>query len=244
MFETLMALLVSPQAWAAFLTLTALEIVLGIDNLVVLAILASRLPQQQQALARKLGLAAALVTRVLLLSMLFWISHLEKPVFSAIGREFSWADIMLIAGGIFLLYKGTKEIHEKVESGESEHVKAGSNAFMIVIMQIAIIDIVFSFDSVITAIGVAEDLIIMIAAVVIAMIVMIFSIDWVGDFIERHPTVKILALSFVLLIGMVLVAEGFSYHIPRGYLYFAMAFSFGIEALNMRMRVNEKRKVK
>lgn len=236
-------LLFNPEAWAAFVTLTVLEVVLGIDNLVVLAILASRLPRHQQPMARKMGLIAALVTRVMLLSMLFWIAHLEKPLFTLMEVEFSWADLMLIAGGLFLLVKGTLEIHEKIEGhGEDEREVSAKSRFFTVVAQIAVVDIVFSFDSVITAIGVAEHLPVMVAAIVVSMIAMVFAIDWIGEFIERHPTVKILALSFVLLIGMTLIAEGFSFHIPRGYLYFAMAFSFMIEMINMAIRVKEERR--
>ncbi|MCB9965960.1 MAG: TerC family protein [Rhodospirillales bacterium] len=238
MLETALAFLSDPHIWAAFTTLLVLEIVLGIDNLILISILADKLPKNQQPLARKLGLLVALISRLMLLSLAFWIAHLETALFSIFGTEISWRDILLIFGGLFLLAKGTYEIHEKLEGEghESEARRAGSHLFALVILQIGFMDVIFSFDSVMTAIGIAEDLPVMIAAIVISLIVMILAVDMVSDFINRHPTVKILALSYMLLIGMMLIAEGFHVHVPRGYLYFAMAFSFMVEVLNMLVR--------
>ncbi|MBI1327427.1 MAG: TerC family protein [Alphaproteobacteria bacterium] len=227
----------SPELFAALLTLTILEIVLGLDNIILISILADKLPQEQQKLARRLGLFAALVTRLMLLSLVFIISHLTQTIFTVLGHEVSWRDILLIVGGLFLLAKGTTEIHEKIEG----HDSAGDNVkkharFGLIILQIAIMDIVFSFDSVITAIGMTHNILIMIVSVVISMIIMVFAIDSISSFINKHPTIKVLALSYMLLIGLALIGEGLEMHIPKGYLYFAMAFSVLVELVNMAIR--------
>ena len=222
-----------PEIWASLITLMALEIVLGIDNLVFISILAGRLPADQQTRARKVGLALALITRLALLATLAWIVSLTEP-FLHIGRfALSWRDVILIAGGLFLLYKGTHEIHNEVE-GDVEDKGPGKTAasFMAVVTQIAIIDIVFSLDSVITAVGMADQLWVMVVAVIAAVVVMLIASDPLARFIAAHPTVKMLALSFLLLIGVVLVADGLHFHIPKGYVYFALGFSVMVEALN------------
>ena len=221
----MMELLYSPEAWASLLTLTVLEIVLGIDNIIFISIVSSRLPAAQQNKARTIGLALALVMRVILLSLIFWIAHLTNPLFTIFGQEISWRDIILIGGGLFLLVKGTMEIHHSVESTEEDQASMKKATFGGVLIQIMILDIVFSLDSVITAIGMAESQAIMIAAIVIAIGVMMFAAKPISDFVNNHPTVKMLALSFLLLVGMALIADGLEYHIPRGYLYFAVAFS-------------------
>ena len=227
-------LLQDPQAWASLLTLTVMEIVLGIDNLVFIAILAGRLPEHQRATARRIGLSLALIMRLGLLAAIAWIMALVYPVFSAFGQEFSWRDLILIAGGLFLVYKGTVEIHNREEEdhGDKPHL-ARHPAFAATIAQIIMIDIVFSLDSVITAVGMAEHLPVMMAAVIISVIVMLVAAGPLSDFIGRHPTVKMLALAFLLLIGMALVADGFGAHIPKGYIYAAMAFSAAVETLNL-----------
>lgn len=229
-------LLTSPEAWASLLTLTVLEIVLGIDNIIFISIVSSRLPPEQQNKARSIGLMLALVMRILLLSLIFWIAHLTTPLFTIFGQEISWRDIILIGGGLFLLVKGTMEIHHSVESTEQDQNVLKKVTFGAVLAQIMVLDIVFSLDSVITAIGMAEEQSIMIAAVVIAIGVMLFAAKPISDFVNRHPTVKMLALSFLLLVGMALIADGLEYHIPRGYLYFAVAFSLGVECLNIWVR--------
>jgi predicted tellurium resistance membrane protein TerC len=227
-----------PGIWLSLLTLTILEIVLGIDNLIFLAILAGRLPPERQPAARRLGLGVALGTRLVLLFAITWIIGLTAPLFTVLGNEISWRDIILIAGGLFLMTKGTFEIHHKVEGrGESVgEAAAASASFLGVVIQIGIMDIVFSVDSVITAVGMAEHIEVMIAAVVISIVVMLFSAEPVSDFVNRHPTVKMLALSFLLLIGMALVADGLDFHIPKGYIYFAMGFSIFVETLNLMVR--------
>lgn len=232
----MLELLSSPEMWMGLLTLTILEIVLGIDNIIFISIVSSRLPPEQQMKARNIGLALALVMRLILLSMIVWIAKLTYPLFSVLGNEISWRDIILIGGGLFLLVKGTMEIHHTVESTEEEKNALKKITFGAVIGQIVLLDIVFSLDSVITAIGMSDDLTVMIAAVVIAMCVMLFAAKSVSDFVNRHPTVKMLALSFLLLVGMALIADGLDYHIPRGYLYFAVAFSLGVECLNLWVR--------
>ncbi|MGE0153957.1 MAG: TerC family protein [Reyranellaceae bacterium] len=235
-------LLSDPDAWASLLTLTVLEIVLGVDNLVFLAILAGRLPPHQQPLARRLGLGFALLTRLALLMTLAWIITLTQPVFEVLGHGVSWRDIILLAGGAFLIFKATHEIHASLE-GE-EHVEGaprrGTPSFISVVIQIGIIDIVFSLDSVITAVGMAEHLPIMIAAVVISMIVMLIAAGPLSAFVSAHPTVKMLALAFLLLIGTTLAAEGVGFHFPKGYIYAAMAFSVLVEALNLLARRRRK----
>ena len=225
-----------PQAWLALVTLTAMEIVLGIDNIIFISILAGRLPTSEQPRARFLGLLVALVSRVLLLLSLTWVMRLTAPLFTLFGNEISGRDLILISGGLFLLGKSTHEIHNKLE-GEAEVTrKAGSISFGMVIAQIFVLDIVFSLDSVVTAIGMANQLLIMVTAVILAVIFMMISSGAISNFVNRHPTVKMLALSFLLLIGVTLIADGFGTHIPKGYIYFAMAFSVFVEMLNLRMR--------
>lgn len=226
-------LLASPEAWASLATLAILEIVLGIDNLVFISILADRLPAHQRQRARRIGLAAALGTRILLLFSIVWVMQLTQPLFTLFEHTVSIRDLILISGGLFLLAKGTLEIHHTVEGEVGETRTKGHAGFASVIMQIAVLDIVFSLDSVITAVGMARDIEIMVAAVVIAVLVMLFAAEAVGGFVARHPTVKMLALSFLLLIGVALVADGLQFHIPKGYLYFAVAFAVGVEMLNL-----------
>ncbi len=225
-----------PQAWLALVTLTVLEIVLGIDNVIFIAILAGKLPAAEQSKARQIGLALAMLTRIALLFSLVWIMKLTRPLFTVIGYEISGRDLILLLGGLFLLAKSTHEIHNKLE-GEEGHASArAGSTFASVIVQIILLDIVFSFDSVITAVGMSNRLGIMITAVVIAVAFMMFFSGFISDFVNRHPTIKMLALSFLLLIGVSLIAEGFDTHIPKGYIYFAMAFSVFVEMLNLRMR--------
>jgi predicted tellurium resistance membrane protein TerC len=235
-------LLASPEAWAALLTLTALEIVLGIDNVIFLSIVVSGIPPAAATRARQIGLALALVFRILLLSLMVWLIGLTQAVFTVYGTTVSWRDIILIGGGLFLIGKATHEIHHEVEPQDeaSEAVRAAS-AFFWVIVQIIIIDLVFSLDSIITAIGMAQDLGIMIAAVIIACIVMYAASGPVARFVAEHPTTKMLALAFLVLIGVALVADGFRFHIPRGYIYFAIAFSALVEFFNVLARRNRKK---
>ncbi len=235
-------LLTSPEAWAALLTLTALEIVLGIDNVIFLSVIVSRIPERQATQARQIGLALALVFRILLLSLLVWLIGLTEAIFAVKGMAFSWRDFILIGGGLFLIAKATHEIHAEVESrDEVDGEASGTSAFFWVIIQIIVIDMVFSLDSIITAIGMAQDLEIMIAAVIIACIIMYASSGPVARFVAEHPTTKMLALAFLVLIGVALVADGFKFHIPRGYIYFAIAFSAAVEAFNMLARRNRKK---
>jgi predicted tellurium resistance membrane protein TerC len=226
----------SPEAWIALFTLTVLEIVLGIDNVVFISILAGKLPQEQQAKARRLGLALAMLMRIALLFSITLIIKLTAPLFTVLGEEISGRDLVLIVGGLFLLTKSTREIHDRLEGEESETSVKVRPSLRSVLIQIMFLDIVFSLDSVITAVGMAEHLGVMIAAVVIAVGFMMVFAGPVSDFVERHPTVKMLALSFLLLIGLALIADGLNQHIPKGYIYFAMAFSVGVELLNLRMR--------
>jgi predicted tellurium resistance membrane protein TerC len=229
-------LLLNPEIWVAFLTLLALEIVLGIDNVVFISILVDKLPEERQALARRLGLGLALVMRVLLLLSLSWVIGLTAPLFTVLGQEISGRDLILIGGGLFLLGKSTFEIHENLE-GEEGHKSARVNAtFGGVLVQIVLLDMVFSLDSVITAVGMVDEVSVMIAAVTIAILVMLVSAEAVSGFVNRHPTVKMLALSFLLLIGFTLVLEGFDQHVSKGYIYFAMGFSVFVEFLNLRIR--------
>jgi predicted tellurium resistance membrane protein TerC len=235
-------LLTSPEAWAALLTLTALEIVLGIDNVIFLSVIVSRVPEPLATRARQIGLALALLFRILLLSLLVWLIGLTQPVLTVKDFAFSWRDIILIGGGLFLIAKATHEIHGEVEGGENDGERtAGASAFFWVIAQIVVIDIVFSLDSIITAIGMAQDLAIMIAAVVIACVIMYVSSGPVARFVAEHPTTKMLALAFLVLIGVALVADGFNFHIPRGYIYFAIAFSVAVEFFNVLARRNRKK---
>jgi predicted tellurium resistance membrane protein TerC len=225
--------LIDPQLWTSLLTLTALEIVLGIDNLIFIAILANRLPPHRQDQARKLGLALALITRLALLASIAWIIGLTAPIFEVLGHAASWRDIILIAGGFFLLYKGTREIHERIEGKEETRAPSAAQAsFAGVVVQITILDMVFSLDSVITAVGMANSLWVMATAIIIAVAIMLGASGPVAGFVSRHPTVKMLALSFLLLIGMTLVADGLGFHIPKGYIYAAISFSVAVEALN------------
>lgn len=247
-----MDFLANPEIWISLLTLTVLEIVLGIDNIVFISILSSKLPEHQQKKGRQVGLALAMVTRVLLLLSLNWVMSLTSPLFN-IGNlinvtdehllekmAISGRDLILIIGGLFLIYKSTHEIHEKLEGDESETEIKKTFSFIGVIVQILILDVVFSLDSVITAVGMADEILVMIAAVIIAVIVMMFSASAISNFVNDHPTVKMLALSFLLLIGVSLLAEGFEQHIPKGYIYFAMAFSVLVELLNLKMKGKSK----
>jgi predicted tellurium resistance membrane protein TerC len=237
-------LLTSPEAWVALLTLTALEIVLGIDNVIFLSVIVSRIPPAQAKRARQIGLALALLFRILLLSLLVWLIGLTQAVFTLKGLAFSWRDIILIGGGLFLIAKATHEIHTEVEAREEDNAAAaGRSAFFWVIIQIIIIDMVFSLDSIITAIGMAQDLAIMVAAVVIACLIMYVSSGPVARFVAEHPTTKMLALAFLVLIGVALVADGFQFHIPRGYIYFAIVFSAAVEFFNVLAKRNRKRAV-
>lgn len=225
-----------PSVWIAFATLTVLELVLGIDNIVFISILAGKLPPEQQSRARYIGLALALIMRVILLFSLSWVIGLTAPLFTVFGQEISGRDLVLLVGGLFLIAKSTHEIHGSLE-GETGHKSAKVYAsFAGVLVQIALLDIVFSLDSVITAVGMVDRIEIMIAAVVVSIIFMMAFAKPIGEFVQRHPTVKMLALSFLLLIGVTLIAEGFDQHIPKGYIYFAMAFSVLVEVLNMRLR--------
>lgn len=235
--------LTHPEAWIALLTLTTLEIVLGIDNIIFISILVGRLPSEKRNKARILGLALAMVTRILLLLSITWVMRLTTPFFSVLGRGISGRDVILIGGGLFLLWKSTMEIHEGLEGGEETRTAGAAAGFAAVLAQIAILDIVFSLDSVITAVGLASDLAVMIVAIVAAVIVMMFAARGIGEFVDRHPTIKILALSFLVMIGVTLIAEGFGLHIPKGYIYFAMAFSVTVEMLNIKMRKRAARPV-
>jgi len=237
----MMQLLASPEAWVALVTLTALEIILGIDNVIFISVLVSRIPEHQARRARQLGLALALVFRIALLSILVWLIGLTTPVFTAFGQAFSWRDIILIGGGAFLIAKATHEIHGEVEARDGEGGATPANAFFWVIVQIIVIDMVFSLDSIITAIGMAQDLTIMIAAVIIACVVMYVSSGPIAGFVARHPTTKMLALAFLVLIGMALVADGFQFHIPRGYIYFAITFALAVETFKILARRNRER---
>jgi len=235
-------LLSDPNAWISLATLTALEIVLGIDNLIFIAILADRLPERQRPAARRLGLAAALVTRLALLFVITWLAGLNQTLFAVWGEEISWRDIVLIAGGLFLIAKATMEIDHDLEGGPKSRPAKIWGGFGVVIAQIAVIDIVFSLDSVITAVGMARHIEVMVAAIVIAILVMLLAAEPVGRFVAAHPTIKMLALSFLILVGVMLVADGAGLHIPKGYLYFAMAFALGVESLNLLARKARARK--
>ena len=229
-------LLLDPQAWVSFVTLAVLEIVLGIDNIIFLSILVARLPKAQQPRARTLGLALAMLTRIGLLFSITWLIRLTNPLFTVFGQEISGRDLILLAGGLFLVAKSVSEIHGALEGAQETHKFNARAKFLAVIVQIAVIDIVFSLDSVFTAVGLAKHVEIMVAAIVVAVGVMMFLAAPINEFIERHPTIKILALAFLILVGVALTGEAFEMHIPKGYLYFAMAFSFGVEMINIRMR--------
>jgi len=236
-------LLSSPEAWAALLTLTALEIVLGIDNVIFISVIVSRIPEPQATRARQIGLALALIFRIALLSVLVWLIGLTAPVITIKGLALSWRDLILIGGGLFLIAKATHEIHNEVEArdGHAEN-KPAPNAFFWVIMQIIVVDMVFSLDSIITAIGMAQDIEIMVAAVIIACAVMYVSSGPVAKFVAEYPTTKMLALAFLVLIGIALVADGFKFHIPRGYIYFAILFSAAVEFFNVLAKRNRQKR--
>jgi predicted tellurium resistance membrane protein TerC len=233
----LMEWLASPEAWIALLTLTGLEIVLGVDNIIFISILVGRLPPEQRQRARVLGLGLAMVTRIALLMSLAWMMRLTTPLAAVLGQQITGRTLILVGGGLFLLAKSVMEIHDALEGTDEERAAAGGYAgFAATLAQIAIIDIVFSLDSVITAVGMASDVAVMVLAIVIAVGVMMFAARPIGDFVDTHPTIKMLALSFLILIGVALVGEGFGMHIPKGYIYFAMAFSVAVETLNLRLR--------
>ncbi|WP_395681715.1 TerC family protein [Inquilinus sp.] len=224
--------LADPQIWASFVTLAVLEIILGIDNIIFIAIATEKLPESQRASARRIGLVLALLLRLVFLAMISWIIGLTAPLFTAFGHAVSWRDLILLAGGLFLLYKATVEVHAAIEEKEEGHaIKAAS--FAAIIGQIIILDLVFSLDSVITAVGMTDNLPVMYAAVILAVGTMLWASGPISTFVHRHPTVKMLALSFLLLVGVALIADGLQFHIPRGYLYFAIAFSLGVEVLNL-----------
>lgn len=232
----MMELLTDPQAWIAFCTLTALELVLGIDNIVFISILVDKLPKEQQAMARRIGLFMAMFMRIGLLLVLSWIIGLVAPLFTVLQQEISGRDLILIAGGLFLIWKSTGEIHQSLEGEEGHASTAVKATFSAVILQIMVVDMVFSLDSIITAVGMVDELAVMIAAVVASVAMMMVFAGAIGRFVSAHPTVKMLALSFLVVVGVVLIAEGFDHHVPKGYVYFAMAFSIGVEMLNIRMR--------
>lgn len=232
-----------PQAWLALATLAALEIVLGVDNIIFISILCGRLPEHQRAKARNVGLIFAMLTRIGLLFTLSWLMTLTAPLFGIMGKEISGRDLILIGGGLFLLWKSVHEIHNSLEIAEESNAgvtAAATATFGAVILQIAVIDIVFSLDSVITAVGMVDELSIMVIAIVMAVGVMLFAAGPIGKFVDTHPTIKMLALSFLTLVGVALIAEGWGFHIPKGYIYFAMAFSVAVEMLNLRMRAKRK----
>ncbi|WP_206860911.1 TerC family protein [Lysobacter changpingensis] len=240
-----METLLNPEIWIALATLTALELVLGIDNIIFISILSGKLPPHQRDKARRLGIALAAITRLGLLLTIAWIVGLTAPLFSVWGHEFSWRDLILIGGGLFLIAKATHEIHQKLE-GAGQHATPGGAlgaSFMGVIAQIMVLDIVFSLDSIITAVGMVDERWVMVAAILISIVFMLAFAKPIGDFVERHPTVKILALSFLIMIGLVLIADGFGQHISKGYIYTAMAFSVFVEMINLWIRRREARKV-
>ncbi|NTW50761.1 MAG: TerC family protein [Chlorobiales bacterium] len=228
-----------PEAWIALATLTALEIVLGIDNIIFISILVGRLPEAQRSRGRIFGLALAMLTRIGLLLSLSWVMSLTKGLFTVLNNDISGRDLILLGGGLFLLAKSTSEIHTSLEGTEEERKGKGSANFIGTLLQIAVIDIVFSLDSVITAVGLAQHIEVMIIAIVISVGIMMLAAGAIGDFVERHPTVKMLALSFLILVGVTLIAEGLDFEIPKGYIYFAMAFSVGVEMINIRLRAKQ-----
>ncbi|MDE2615844.1 MAG: TerC family protein [Burkholderiales bacterium] len=239
----MMELLTDPQAWIAFATLTTLELVLGIDNIIFISILVDKLPPDKQVLARRLGLFMAMFMRIGLLLVLSWIIGLVAPLFTVLNQEISGRDLILIAGGLFLIWKSTGEIHQSLE-GEEGHASGAVRAtFAAVILQIMIVDLVFSLDSIITAVGMVDELAVMIAAVIASVALMMVFAGAIGRFVSEHPSIKMLALSFLVVVGVVLIAEGFDHHVPKGYVYFAMAFSLGVEMLNIRMRKRSARPV-
>ncbi|MET0216882.1 MAG: TerC family protein [Burkholderiales bacterium] len=231
-----MELLTDPHAWIAFATLTALELVLGIDNIIFISILVDKLPKERREFARRLGLFMAMFMRIGLLLVLSWIIGLVEPLFTILGQAISGRDLILILGGLFLIWKSTGEIHQSMEGEEGEASSAVKATFTAVILQIMVVDLVFSLDSIITAVGMVDELPVMIAAVIASVGMMMLFAGPIGRFVSDHPTIKMLALSFLVVVGVVLVAEGFGHHVPKGYVYFAMAFSLGVEMLNIRMR--------
>jgi len=240
-----LAWIADPQAWIALATLTALEVVLGIDNIIFISILVGRLPPQQRELARRGGLALAMLSRIGLLFALSWIMHLTEPLFGAFGHEVSGRDLILLGGGLFLMWKATYEVHGALEGKEESHtpgaaVRAG---FASTLLQIMVIDIIFSLDSVITAVGMVDHLAVMVIAILLSVAMMMFAARPIGEFVDRHPTIKMLALSFLIVVGMALVAEGVGFTIPKGYIYFAMAFSVAVEMLNIRLRGRQRKPV-
>jgi predicted tellurium resistance membrane protein TerC len=238
-----MELLTSPEAWIALATLTLLELVLGIDNIIFISILVDKLPRERREVARRLGLFMAMFMRIGLLLVLAWIVGLVEPLFTVLGQEISGRDLILILGGLFLVWKSTTEIHGSLEGEEGHSAAAVKATFAAVILQIMLIDLVFSLDSIITAVGMVDDVRIMIAAVIVSVGLMMLFAKPIGDFVSDHPTIKMLALSFLVVVGVVLIAEGFDSHVPKGYVYFAMAFSLGVEVLNIRMRKRAKKVV-
>ena len=232
----MLELLTDPQTWIAFATLTALELVLGIDNIIFISILVDKLPKEKREFARRIGLFMAMFMRIGLLLVLAWIVGLVTPLFAILGHDISGRDLILILGGLFLIWKSTVEIHQSLEGEEVHAASAGKATFTAVILQIMVIDLVFSLDSIITAVGMVDDVRVMIAAVVASVGRMMLFAGAIGRFVSDHPTIKMLALSFLVIVGTVLVAEGFGHHVPKGYVYFAMAFSLGVEMLNIRMR--------
>jgi len=232
----MMELLTDPQAWIAFATLTALELVLGIDNIIFISILVDKLPPEKRVLARRLGLFMAMFMRIGLLLVLSWIIGLVAPLVTVLGQEISGRDLILIAGGLFLIWKSTGEIHQSLEGEEGHSSSTVKATFGAVILQIMIIDLVFSLDSIITAVGMVDEVAVMVSAVVASVALMMVFAGAIGQFVSEHPTIKMLALSFLVVVGVVLIAEGFDHHVPKGYVYFAMAFSVGVEMLNIRMR--------
>jgi predicted tellurium resistance membrane protein TerC len=232
----MLELLTDPQAWIAFATLTALELVLGIDNVIFISILVDKLPRAQRELARRIGLFMAMFMRIGLLLVLSWIVGLVAPLFTVLGQEFSGRDLILIAGGLFLIWKSTGEIHQSLEGEEGEASSAVKATFAAVVAQIMVVDLVFSLDSIITAVGMVDQLSVMVAAVIVSVALMMLFAGAIGRFVSDHPTIKVLALSFLVVVGVVLIVEGFRHHVPKGYVYFAMAFAVAVEMLNIRMR--------
>ncbi len=231
-----LSFLLNPETWVAFFTLTVLELVLGIDNIIFISILVDRLPAASREIARKLGLFFAMFMRIALLVILSWIVSATVPLFSILGYEVAPRDLVLVFGGLFLLWKSTQEIHQLLEGEEGEHQHSLKASFFAIIVQIALIDLVFSLDSIITAVGMVDNVAVMISAVIVSVALMMLFAGIIGEFISEHPTIKMLALSFLLVVGVTLIAEGFGHRVPKGYIYFAMAFSVGVEILNLRLR--------